>query len=954
MINTKILKNYEKLNQFDRNLSFLKQARQRYAIRASLINQFNNLRTKAFIKNSVPILSRWKKKHRIFFSKTKFHYEISKKLKDFNLKGINHFKNKTFLQQFQKPSLIFLSPLKNYNEYIFGKKKLDYMSMCANAWRDFRLFKDQKDRYLNTLTSRKIKNKFLEQLHLRNIKKQEFNKQWLSSIIISSKLKKKLNFFNNKKWSKNKSFRRYCRRKLKSLKFMFFNKFFLKSKLKKKIWLSKRLFVKKIMKNYKPIFYKPKKMVSITRGAKNKKLYNKNYSIIKYFSFYKKWMQNKKFNFNKYNYITKHPRETKSVLEKKIYLYNTTSLLLNSLKRHPLSLLFRNKPKKITEKNFVYYNATRWWEKRNVNDYIRLLNWRGAHEHNWVTSKISKPYYGKNNLLIKKYRKQLANKKFDRKKLLWGFKKKKKLKVKEKDKFFLKNRILKANYLHIPKKIKASNQERWFSYFHKFFKKEKYVHFIYNLQQAEKRGTISANKYNHIQHSFFNTVWGGKSIRKPWIKKKKTWIKKKKIAGKKILVTNNKWRKSIKKVKKNIHLVAKIMRRKKLFKKEYYGSKIRKLNNKNRHSHYKNKNSIYFLKKVWPIKHLRLVTRKKNKNKTKEIIKKILLEKTKKKNRKISNKRFINWKRTTISLRDKIIQKRRNFLILKIKTKIRIRKKNKIVRRLSKNKKKERISFFLMKAFYKKIKKKKNRIKNTKKITLLKNKKSNFPKKNQFSNKKDYLINKKKNKRNFSTRIIQNSKIIFFWEKLLNVVNESSKENKQKFLEKNIIMSKNFLNKLIPKRKKRKKKKLLTRQNKKAKIRLKKNCIKISITALPNNMFVFINLINNKDQKTTIFSSSTGQLGFKNSRKRLFTTMWLLGKSVGKCLRRLKNYAYIPKKIILKNTTFKNSKVRGVLRGLKDYAITINSYFCTLKFPYNGCKKRAMARTGRKQIFYFK
>jgi len=147
---------------------------------------------------------------------------------------------------------------------------------------------------------------------------------------------------------------------------------------------------------------------------------------------------------------------------------------------------------------------------------------------------------------------------------------------------------------------------------------------------------------------------------------------------------------------------------------------------------------------------------------------------------------------------------------------------------------------------------------------------------------------------------------------------------------------------------------LLTRQNKKAKIRLKKNCIKISITALPNNMFVFINLINNKDQKTTIFSSSTGQLGFKNSRKRLFTTMWLLGKSVGKCLRRLKNYAYIPKKIILKNTTFKNSKVRGVLRGLKDYAITINSYFCTLKFPYNGCKKRAMARTGRKQIFYFK
>lgn len=152
--------------------------------------------------------------------------------------------------------------------------------------------------------------------------------------------------------------------------------------------------------------------------------------------------------------------------------------------------------------------------------------------------------------------------------------------------------------------------------------------------------------------------------------------------------------------------------------------------------------------------------------------------------------------------------------------------------------------------------------------------------------------------------------------------------------------------------KKNKKKKKKQIRPAKKKIFFKNKRLLIRLTAMQNNLFVLIELENEKHRQI-IFSTSAGRLGFSNSRKRLFTTSWILGKQAGRTLRRLKNFKFFKTCLIIKNARLKNFRIRGFLRGLKNYAIVLNGYKIQTKFPYNGCKKRILGRTGRKRIFFF-
>jgi hypothetical protein len=128
----------------------------------------------------------------------------------------------------------------------------------------------------------------------------------------------------------------------------------------------------------------------------------------------------------------------------------------------------------------------------------------------------------------------------------------------------------------------------------------------------------------------------------------------------------------------------------------------------------------------------------------------------------------------------------------------------------------------------------------------------------------------------------------------------------------------------------------------------------IRVTLVLNNTFVLVEQYDwATNTRKIIFSTSAGRIGFVNSRKRLFTTSWLVGKKIGAFLRQLKDFNICFKCLTVKNARLKNFRIRGFLRGLKDYAIKLNSIKVQKRFPYNGCKKRLLGRTGRKQIFYF-
>jgi ribosomal protein S11 len=116
-----------------------------------------------------------------------------------------------------------------------------------------------------------------------------------------------------------------------------------------------------------------------------------------------------------------------------------------------------------------------------------------------------------------------------------------------------------------------------------------------------------------------------------------------------------------------------------------------------------------------------------------------------------------------------------------------------------------------------------------------------------------------------------------------------------------------------------------------------------------NNVFIFV-VANRK----MILSMSTGQLGFKNTKKNLFTTAWLLGRTAAEFLvGQISWKKLVVKKLIVHNASSNNYRLKFVLRGLKDNGLKFNSISFVNKTSFNGCKKKHLGRTGRKRKIFF-
>lgn len=119
-----------------------------------------------------------------------------------------------------------------------------------------------------------------------------------------------------------------------------------------------------------------------------------------------------------------------------------------------------------------------------------------------------------------------------------------------------------------------------------------------------------------------------------------------------------------------------------------------------------------------------------------------------------------------------------------------------------------------------------------------------------------------------------------------------------------------------------------------------------------NNVFIFVVKETQQMQKI-ILDSSVGQIGFKNTKKGLFTSAWLLGKKVGEFLVKLPDWVNLKKKLVIYNAFSSDYRLRFVLRGFKDYRIVFNKIFFLNKAAFNGCKKKHLGRTGRKRRVFF-
>jgi hypothetical protein len=106
-------------------------------------------------------------------------------------------------------------------------------------------------------------------------------------------------------------------------------------------------------------------------------------------------------------------------------------------------------------------------------------------------------------------------------------------------------------------------------------------------------------------------------------------------------------------------------------------------------------------------------------------------------------------------------------------------------------------------------------------------------------------------------------------------------------------------------------------------------------------------------QKKTILNASVGQLGFKNSKKNLFTSAWLLGKKTGQFLQKQNGWMGSEKWMYIHNASSNNYRLKSVIRGFKDYKILFNKFFFVSKISFNGCKKKNLGRTGRKRKIFF-
>jgi ribosomal protein S11 len=106
--------------------------------------------------------------------------------------------------------------------------------------------------------------------------------------------------------------------------------------------------------------------------------------------------------------------------------------------------------------------------------------------------------------------------------------------------------------------------------------------------------------------------------------------------------------------------------------------------------------------------------------------------------------------------------------------------------------------------------------------------------------------------------------------------------------------------------------------------------------------------------KKMILSMSTGQLGFKNTKKNLFTTAWLLGRTAAEFLSAHASWKKLAiKKLVVHNASSSNYRLKFVLRGLRDNGLKFNSISFVNKTSFNGCKKKHLGRTGRKRKIFF-
>ena len=135
----------------------------------------------------------------------------------------------------------------------------------------------------------------------------------------------------------------------------------------------------------------------------------------------------------------------------------------------------------------------------------------------------------------------------------------------------------------------------------------------------------------------------------------------------------------------------------------------------------------------------------------------------------------------------------------------------------------------------------------------------------------------------------------------------------------------------------------------KIKKELKPANVRVTVVLTLNNVFVTVQNGGMRILKTF----SLGSLKFQNSRKRLFTSTWLLAKEVSQYLIKLPNFYENKKLLICKNTNLKNYRFKGFLKGLYDYNIIFDKMRIKQTVAYNGCKKRSLERTGRKRIVFF-
>jgi len=94
-------------------------------------------------------------------------------------------------------------------------------------------------------------------------------------------------------------------------------------------------------------------------------------------------------------------------------------------------------------------------------------------------------------------------------------------------------------------------------------------------------------------------------------------------------------------------------------------------------------------------------------------------------------------------------------------------------------------------------------------------------------------------------------------------------------------------------------------------------------------------------------------LDLKNSRKNLFTSAWLLGRKVAEFLI-IQKFAKYPKtNLIIHTTSTTNYKLKFFLKGLRDHKLQFDHIKLVNKISYNGTKKKALRRTGRRKKIFF-